>query len=393
VAVGFFLGWPLIVSTVARAETRPPAVDVLGDTAVVYDVPPRCPSRSAFDARLRSRTAGHGAPLVALRRVEAHVKETASRTSASVLITDANGVSTSRSIVAASCNEAIDALALIVALTLDPVARAGATSDAGGTTSGTSTSSSTTSGASPGGAASDGRGADGASATNGDAANAATGANGNAANGNAAADASAKSAAAANAMNAADEVSPRPDAADSPNRRGANGRAAPRFGVAGAFVAASGVGPDLEPGGEGALELHLEPHLEVRAGGRFAASQRVSRVAGDAAFSWWTAFASFCAGTALGTSDVVVNLCGTYELGFLDGSGSNTTNPASTNSAWHALGPGLRAEWVLVGPMVLAAAIDGLVPLRRQRFSIADDVVYRVPVVAPRVEAGIGLRF
>jgi hypothetical protein len=336
-----------LISSLAHAQTTPADVSPspLRDAVVVYDVPGGCPSQSDFESRLRSRSGSHAGTPVPLRRVEAHVQESAGRTAANVVITDGAGATTNRSIVAASCNEAVDALALIVALTLDPVLRA----DAGGAGTG-----------------------DAASST--DPAMAA-GKNGTASQG-----------APAAATPAGESSVPSAVPRDSVSAR-------PLFGVSAGIFAASGLGPRIEPGGEAALEMVTSTGLSVRAGGRLLKSQTAFRAAGDAAFSWWAAFASVCAGTGVGSPAFLMSVCATYEFGFLDAKGSNTRNPESTENIWQALGPGIRAEWVLAKPFALNAGVEGVVPFSRQKFSIGSDSVYQVPLVTLRVQAGIALLF
>ena len=348
----------LVCARVSAQASAP--VDPLRDAVIVYDAPGKCPSQSDFEARIRSRRQSRAGAPVALRRVEAHVEDAGGRSSASVVITDAAGVATTRRIVAASCGEAVDALALIVALTLDPVEHA---ATAGATASGQ--------GSADGATSSDGTSGVGTTAS---------------ANGTAPASDAAGSSAAGSAS-AAPESSV-PGAVPS---NAVTGR--PWIGVEVSVLGASGLGPGIVPGGEAALAMITMTGLEVRAGARLVKSQTASGASGDATFSWWSGFASLCAGTKVGSPSLVMAVCGTYELGNLSADGSNTRNPASTRNLWQALGPGLRADWVIAGPLTLSAGVDGLVPFKRQRFSIAQDEIYRVPLVAMRFEGGIGLLF
>ncbi|HEX4335531.1 MAG TPA: hypothetical protein VH062_06425 [Polyangiaceae bacterium] len=342
---GLVAGIVVLACNVAHAQTTQANADPLRGTEVTYDVPAGCPTQSDFESRLRLRSLGKAGTPVVLRRIEAHVQDSAGKTSASVVITDSAGASTSRNIVAASCNEAVDALALIIALTLDPVLRADAAS-ANGSADATSSSAATATGV-----------------------------------------AAPLSSPSPSTETPSDESSvPSAVRRDSVSAR-------PKFGVEAAVTASSGIGPGMEVGGEAALEMLTSTGVTVRAGARKVKSQDVSRPSGDAEFSWWAAFAMACAGTPLGAPSFLMSVCGTYEFGFLDADGKNTRNPASTRSNWQALGPGVRAEWIAVGPLTLHAGVDGVVPFRREKFTIGNQVVYEVPLVALRVEAGLGLLF
>ena len=112
---------------------------------------------------------------------------------------------------------------------------------------------------------------------------------------------------------------------------------------------------------------------------------------GDASFSWWTGFASACLGDAAGPLEA--EGCAAYELGRFRASGSNTLNPGTFHDTWQAVGPELRARWPAASTLAVGLSLGAMFPVQRQRFSIAEDAVYQVPVVALRGEIGATVRF
>ena len=87
---------------------------------IVYRAPARCPDASAFAERVRARQRpAQGARPPTARRLEVRIEQRAGRAIGQLRVLGADGALTRRSIEAATCDEAADALALIAALTLD----------------------------------------------------------------------------------------------------------------------------------------------------------------------------------------------------------------------------------------------------------------------------------
>jgi hypothetical protein len=94
--------------------------------SLTYAAPPDCPDRAEFVRRVESRT-GSGslepADPSSVARLDVAVHELPEHVTAELVVTDDRGVGASRRIDAPTCSEAVDAVALITAVTLDPTAR------------------------------------------------------------------------------------------------------------------------------------------------------------------------------------------------------------------------------------------------------------------------------
>ncbi len=366
----FTLAVALLAARAAAENKAVPAAEVpLRDTVIVYEAAEGCPSRGDFEARLRSRMPARESTATSPRRIEARLVRSGPRIAASVVLTDANGAATTRRIVAASCNEAVDALALIVALTVDPLE-----AHTGASPPDTTTSN------------------DGAPAE---------GDIGDAAHGEPAPNASPQeppkqppamqnreNPEPASPVVISDEVAKQSANAGPTASRGW------RFGASTSFLVSSGVVPGMSPGGELAIAVSTSnaPALSVRLGGRLVGSASESGVEGNASFSWWSGFAAGCLGSDAAAT-LVLSGCAVYELGRLGASGSQTRNPSASATPWQALGPELRFEWAVAAPFALNVAAAGMFPLRATRFWLGDEVVFRVPWVGARAEIGVAARF
>jgi hypothetical protein len=359
-----------LLSVPARAENQARSPAALRDTVVVYEAPQACPSQSDFEARVRSRMPSRESPAPSLRRIEARLSKYGTRVAATVVLTDANGTVTTRRIAAASCNEAVDGLALIVALTVDPLEAHTVPVSPPQTSSAEGTAPSSNSEASPG---------DHEDKTQPE----------------------------------SKEIAPRsqqeaPVVEDEAAREGAPAVVAPgvnesaaassstrlRFGVSASFLVASGTVPAWSPGGELGLVASAwkAPALSLRAGGRVVASASDTDVEGSASFSWWSAFVGGCVGTDPSTV-LVLSGCAVYELGQLGATGSRTTNARSSMTLWQGLGPELRFEWAFAPPVALNTGVGVMFPLRSERFFLGDSAVYQVPAFGIRVQIGAAIRF
>jgi hypothetical protein len=358
-----------LLAAPVRAENKtPPAARApLSDTVIVYEATAGCPSRTDFEDRLWSRMPAHESASISPRRIEARLQRSGTRVAGSVVLTDASGAVTTRRIVAASCSEAVDALALIVALTVDPMEAHGGTpppQEDGATAPGA------------------------AGATHGD--------RGDATPGETKTNAPAPTSVPKPPVDTGRSPPPAPpvsgvqesSAAVAPSSRRS------RFGVSASFLVASGVVPGASPGGEVAVVASTSgvPALSLRFGGRLVASAGTASDEGEASFSWWSGFAGGCLGSDASAA-LVLSGCAVYELGRLGAGGSRTENPSSSGTMWQALGPELRFEWVFAAPFALNAGVAGMFPLRAERFWLGNDVVFRVPPAGIRAEIGAVVRF
>jgi hypothetical protein len=318
--------------------TRAPA-DELQPVRVVYRAPAECPTREEFEARVLARTGKDGLypeDGASFERFEIELLRSAGRTRGRLTTHLRGAEPTVREIQAASCHEAADGLALIVALTLDP----------------TSTSKpSPTPADTDRGVTRDERRAD-------------------------------------EPTTDTDEDGDEDSLADGGARLDSGwsgGRA--RFDV---LVAAS-----LLP--EGGLSLGavfpslLEPGLMVRLGARFAPDRTTVTAQGDATFSLWTAHAALCP-QIFELSRLWLAPCANLEYGKVAASGSRTQNGASSRRDWLALGPKLLGELSLFGPLFVHLGGTLAFPLFRDTYVLGPLEVHETPPVIGRLELGLGAR-
>ena len=93
------------------------------DLEIEYSAPPECPDRGAFEESIRKRTeraskAAEGSAVP--KRLDVRLEPTARGVRGRLAVPDGSGGTTVREIEAATCAEAVDGLALIVALLFDP---------------------------------------------------------------------------------------------------------------------------------------------------------------------------------------------------------------------------------------------------------------------------------
>jgi len=81
------------------------------------------------------------------------------------------------------------------------------------------------------------------------------------------------------------------------------------------------------------------------------------------------------------------------EAGQLSAAGSDTVNPKKVAVLWGAVGAGARLDWQPLGPLVFGASGGGLLPLTRDSFYFRPDVeAHRIDAVGWAACADIGLR-
>jgi hypothetical protein len=368
--IDHFVSGLAVVAACGSATSRACAEGPLEGAAVRYEAPAGCPSQSDFEARVRARGPSHaanGAAPSSLQRVHAKVRVQAGRASGSVAIADASGATTTRRIVAASCAEVVDALALIVALAVDPLQQREESGEAAATpgageAGATSTDSVTTSPATSSDIPETEKAAPPPSVTN-------------------------------RQQNKEEPATPAEPETEA-SRRIALARR-PHFGVFASGLVASGMMPDAAYGGELAFSVAggYKRRFVAFAGARAAFAQDITGTEGNARFTWWTTFFGFCLGGRVVTPELWVDGCATLEIGRLGATGSETRNAASAPRLWQAVGPGMRVEWVVARPFALVAGVDGLFPFRRERYLLGPDTAFHTPVVGVRAEAGLGVRF
>jgi hypothetical protein len=170
-----------------------------------------------------------------------------------------------------------------------------------------------------------------------------------------------------------------------------------RVGVGGSTsaLALSGLAPELLPGVQLAVSvgarLSESYGLALRTGVRLAAHETVRTADGNATFEWRAGFLELCAEAVPHRASLA--LCATFERGWLQASGSATTDPAASERSWVAVGPSIAGQWAFLPPLFVHLGVGALFPFVRDRFLLGTTVVHTVPALAVRGEVGLGVRF
>ena len=295
-----------------------------------------------------------------------------------------DGRRSERRLTAASCAAALEALSLLIAMTLDPT---GCAAESGR----------------------DGPDTPGAPGTNDDAASAAgqpdatssDTAHGDVSSGDAdssdegGADAATPATPAASSAAKAASAAPEPAVNDEPTTRvhplGLEGFAA---GL-GALLSA-GPAPRALPGVGAYARLSLNgaglfaPALQLQLAHSWASG--LSEAGGDADFALDSAALDLCPlGLRGAPFAAYAGFAGT--LGRLTASGSNSYAPRTQHELWSSLGGRLLFAVGLTAWLELQAGLGLAGPLRRYRFAFRPDVFHRVPALCLEGQLGVGVRF
>jgi hypothetical protein len=125
----------------------------------------------------------------------------------------------------------------------------------------------------------------------------------------------------------------------------------------------------------------------------YADSGSIEAASGSASFHWAVVRAD---GSALLWSLGPAHLlaCLRVEGGALTADGASVPGAASRMRAWVAFGPVLRAEWALLGSLFLDADVAAMLHVTDDRFYFGPDAtVYDVPLVGVEAAAGLGVHF
>jgi hypothetical protein len=128
----------------------------------------------------------------------------------------------------------------------------------------------------------------------------------------------------------------------------------------------------------------------ARVGGALSTVQHVGFAAGSARFLWDSGVLDLCPIRLQPWPSLRAHACAGTELGVVAASASGGIDPRSEDRLWAALTGGARFAWE-AAPRVFA--IDGgvraLLPLRKDRFYVGpDDTLFRVPSVGVAAEVG-----
>lgn len=352
-----------LIASGARAEASEPVVE--------FDAPKTCASKDDFVSRVRSRTRSGkltAKDADAVARLDVKITTRGQRSAAALTVTDARGGTSTRRIAARTCVEAVDGIALVTALTLDPSTPE---SEAGPGAEATKPTESTESTKAP----------------------------------------------AADAKEPAPE--PAPTLEESPRAADPKSDQFPKLPLtpakpadkeevregllpshfAAGFTAMELYGPlphvipGLEIGGEGRVEVSRLVDVGFRFGLRIAGGTALDTPQGDATFDWWAIAVGACPGIRSRTDTLSLAACAMYEQGQTHAEGNDTRNPRSSRRGWAALGPALRGRWAIVPRVALEGSVDALLPLARDTFTLGTQEIHEAQAVALRFGAGVAFRF
>ncbi len=333
---------PAIAALCALASVALAATSADGQSpepTVTYQAPADCGSQAEFENRVRARTRSHTlAPAgdVQASRFEIRLRHEEQRVRGSITIYEVNGDANTRELEGATCGEAVDGLALIAALTLDPSA-----------TSEPEPSSEPTPPPAP------------------------------------------------TPTPKPSATTPPPPPTQAPPSAPVPPTTLD-FSVS--ALAVSGVSQNINLAGEVGLGLTFRAIASTRAflkaGLRYAPSQALDPqpAEGDVSFRWWAGVFVFCP-ALLEAGNVSVGLCLDGEFGQLIGTGTDTLNQREKTGVWVAGGPGLLLRWELISPVFIQLGAETLFPVIWDTFLLADAEVYATPFVAGRLQAGLGASF
>ncbi len=347
----------MLVGAIGLASTlfaRLSAADATPESiAWTYRAPPDCPPAEAFEREFRARTTR--AELVSgvadtARRFSVSLLNEPGRTVGRIEIDGPADAVATQEVAGQTCSGVVSALALVAALTVDPLA---AESPSGAATS------------QPGAAA----------------------------------------ATTPSANTAPNEARPAPE--PSANRSAAEGVRAsgtstthPVFAAGLDGGAVIGLFPQLAPSATIFREAQLERRSGLAPSARLslsgAVSSSVAAPPGSATFRWLAAALDGCPVELRLAATLGVTPCAFVEVGVLEGSGAGVTIPEVDSRRWVALGGSARLKWAFLESFFLEAQGRLEAPVARDTFVLVVPervVVYAVPAVLGGFELGAGVRW
>ena len=158
---------------------------------------------------------------------------------------------------------------------------------------------------------------------------------------------------------------------------------------------ASGVLPRVQPVPELSLGLEQGPpgilFWSVHAAFRISPDQTRHFDQGVVAFGWWTGLSAVCLGAR--DSGLSASGCAAVEVGVLSADASDTARPRNERRAWVALGPGLTFGYDVTPALRLSLRAEVLTPLARYRLELpSGSAVHEPAALGLRAGLGAGLR-
>jgi len=331
------------VVAVARAQDGSEAVRFR------YEAPEPCPSIDAFQSAVMNRTsrARTAQPQERAREFDVVLARRDAHWQGRLTIHEQSGAASERTVEGDSCQEVMDAVALVTALAIDPRAR-------------------TVPAAEP-------------------------------------------IASAAPAGSSPPSSATRPDAAPAPRQPPPSPpaahdsvpiRPAPSWGAGFGVQLATTWGPAPDPVWTVPLFLQVsrgDPspgQSSLRLTLSYGRSPSVSSQEGSGRFVWTTGRLDVCVLAARPAPQIRLLPCAMLDVGALQGQGADVDHPQRHTRPWVSTGLGARAAATIAGPMFLE--IQGMLgfPLVRDRFYLEPDTtLHRTPAFSPSLAAGVGSHF
>jgi hypothetical protein len=124
-----------------------------------------------------------------------------------------------------------------------------------------------------------------------------------------------------------------------------------------------------------------------------ATSSTGAAASGSAGFLWTVGRLDACP-VAWAVDRLRATACTRLEAGTLEAAGGNVQAPQTRLRAWFAAGPLARMEWSFLGPVFLDAEATALFRATNDRFYfIPDTTIYQVPIVGMGAAVGVGTHF
>jgi hypothetical protein len=156
---------------------------------------------------------------------------------------------------------------------------------------------------------------------------------------------------------------------------------------------ASGVLPRVQPLPELALGLSQGPpgvlFWSVQAAFRISPGQTRHFDQGVVTFGWWTGLSAACLGAR--GSQLSASACATLEVGVLSSGATDTENPRDERRAWVGLGPGLTFGYDVTPALRLSLRAELITPLTRYRLELPrGSAVHEPAPLGLRTGLGVG---
>ncbi len=158
---------------------------------------------------------------------------------------------------------------------------------------------------------------------------------------------------------------------------------------------AVGLGPDVIAGGALRVGAALPrrgslwaPSVRLAVSDTF--DQSLTGALGTATFGMLAFSTEVCPLAALAVGGALFRPCASAELGALRAAGSDTLNPRTTSRPWAAGGIEGICAVPIAGPLFWDLTLGTLLAMDRYRFTIGPGTVYQTPVVVARLALGIG---